>query len=168
MATKRTTGDLLEIIEEHSKEIRKLKRRQKNLILPTERKQFTPTLTATSTDPDLGTGSSTSGAYVKIGNQVIYRFFIQFGSGSSPGNGRYNISVPHSISSSIWATGTYAIGSAILFDWSVAGHKELAVPYASGSSSISMVVKDSTVFHNNPFNWDDDDRFSATVIYDTG
>lgn len=168
MASQRPTGDLLEIIEKHSKEIRKLKRRQKGLITPTERKQFTPTLTATSTDPDLGTGSNSSGAYIKIGEQVIYRFFIQFGSGSSPGSGRYNISVPEPISSSIWATGTYAIGSAILFDWSVAGHKELAVPYASGSDSISLVVKDATVFHNNPFNWDDDDRFSATVMYDTG
>lgn len=163
MASKRSTGDLIEIIENHSKEIRKLKRRQKKLIRA-EKQLYTPELTASTTNPDLGTGATTSGMYTIIGDQVVYRFFIQFGTGSSAGDGQYRISAPTSITSQI--SSHMAIGQAILFDWSVAGHKELAACYRATTTTIGMVVKDATVFHNNPFNWDDDDRFGATVVYD--
>lgn len=55
---------------------------------------WTPTITATS-DPTLGTGSSSSGEYVQIGKTVIARGNVTFGtSGVAAGSGDYTFSLP--------------------------------------------------------------------------
>lgn len=130
-------------------------------------KSFTPTLTASVTNPTLGTGGSTLGRYVKHGRLIIYRFFIQFGSGSNGGNGEYRLSTPVDISATSPGSDLFAMGDAVLFDWSVAGHKELAVVARRSNNQIKFYVKDATVFHNNPFVWTDDDRFGGTAIYES-
>ena len=56
---------------------------------------YTPVLTATTTDPTLGTGSSSVGGYSRIQNLIVYRFSIAFGSsGVNAGSGSYEVSLP--------------------------------------------------------------------------
>ena len=65
---------------------------------------FNPTLSATTTNPNLGSTGSTEGWYSRVGDLVYFQFVVRFaGSGISQGSGTYHISVPFtpkSISSS--------------------------------------------------------------------
>lgn len=59
---------------------------------------YTPTLTATVTNPTLGTGSTAVAAYKVVGRTVHWRGKIQFGtSGTAFGSGAYIISLPPGI-----------------------------------------------------------------------
>lgn len=61
---------------------------------------YTPTLTASSSNPTLGSGSTTTGRYTQVGKAVEGYFNVTFGtSGTAAGSGDYRISVPASISS---------------------------------------------------------------------
>jgi hypothetical protein len=56
---------------------------------------YTPVLTATTTNPTLGTGSSATGAYARVQNLIVYNFQILFGSsGVNAGSGNYKVSLP--------------------------------------------------------------------------
>lgn len=56
---------------------------------------YTPALTATTTDPTLGTGSVATGRYFQFGKFVIANFAIKFGtSGTNAGSGAYRVSLP--------------------------------------------------------------------------
>lgn len=56
---------------------------------------FTPTLTATTTNPTLGTGGAATGVYVDLGPFVLGWGNILFGSAStSAGSGNYRIALP--------------------------------------------------------------------------
>lgn len=56
---------------------------------------YTPVLTATTTNPTLGSGSVQVGEYFQIGKLVVGRAVIVFGgAGQAPGSGTYRISVP--------------------------------------------------------------------------
>ena len=56
---------------------------------------YTPVLTATTTNPTLGTGSSATGAYARVQNLIVYNFLITFGtSGVVAGVGDYKVSLP--------------------------------------------------------------------------
>lgn len=67
-------------------------------------KTFTPTLTASTTDPNIGTtGSVQTSRYMQLGKTVIYQGIIKFGSGSSTGNGSYYISLPVAANNTAYA-----------------------------------------------------------------
>lgn len=56
---------------------------------------YTPVLTATTTNPDLGTGGSTAGGWQFVtGSLVWWWAVITFGSTPDPGEGYYQVSVP--------------------------------------------------------------------------
>ena len=56
---------------------------------------YTPVLTATTTNPTLGTGSTTNGWYTRIQNFVMGIAYFAFGSsGAAAGSGDYFISLP--------------------------------------------------------------------------
>lgn len=56
---------------------------------------WTPVLTAATTNPTLGSGSSQVGNYLQIGKFIIAAGRVAFGtSGVSAGSGRYSMSVP--------------------------------------------------------------------------
>ncbi len=68
-----------------------------NTILPlgTGFVAYTPALTATTTNPTLGTGSVATGRYFQFGKFVIANFAIKFGtSGTNAGSGAYRVSLP--------------------------------------------------------------------------
>jgi hypothetical protein len=79
---------------------------------------YTPVLTASVTNPTLGTGSTQSGSYARIQNLIIYRYFVGFGtSGVNAGAGNYKISLPVA-SSGITSFYENNIGSVAFFDTS--------------------------------------------------
>lgn len=56
---------------------------------------YTPTLTAATTNPTLGTGSVAIGAYKRIGKTVLWRASILCGSAATAaGSGTYTLSLP--------------------------------------------------------------------------
>jgi hypothetical protein len=70
---------------------------------------YTPVLTAATTNPTLGTGSSSTGSYARIQDLIIYRFAITFGtSGVAAGSGVYRVSLPVTASAT---TSFYEIGN---------------------------------------------------------
>lgn len=63
---------------------------------------YTPALTASTTNPTLGTGGSAVGKYSVVGNALVADIQIAFGtSGAAAGSGTYAISLPLSVSSGI-------------------------------------------------------------------
>ena len=56
---------------------------------------FNPTLTATTTNPNLGTTGSSVGWYSRVGDLVYFQFVLTFGgTGIAQGSGTYQISLP--------------------------------------------------------------------------
>lgn len=55
---------------------------------------WTPVLTASTTNPTLGTGSSQTGVYMRIGRLIFAQGRILWGTGGTAGSGTYAISVP--------------------------------------------------------------------------
>lgn len=69
---------------------------------------YTPTLTAATTNPTLGSGATQQGTYMQIGKLVVARFILAFGSSGSAGSGAYWVNLPVN---SNGATATYGSGS---------------------------------------------------------
>lgn len=130
---------------------------------------FVPTLTASTTNPTLGTGSIRDGRYLYIEglNLVVYRFFIQFGtSGVNEGSGEYKVSVPHTISSNSPSNSTFSLGSIVAFDWSTSGHRITgSIGRDFDGNNLQFETNGGAVWHNSPFTWAADDRFGGTAVY---
>jgi hypothetical protein len=77
---------------------------------------WTPTLTAVTTDPTLGTGSVQEGRFLRMGPTVFARGYIKFGtSGTAAGSGLYRISLPVDC-----ATDTLPVGDGMIRDVTLA------------------------------------------------
>ena len=80
---------------------------------------WTPALTATTTNPTLGTGSVATGRYFQLGKLVVANFKIQFGtSGTSAGSGAYRVSLPVACSTTT-QNNDFVVGYGHLHDASV-------------------------------------------------
>lgn len=74
---------------------------------------WTPTLTASTTNPTLGTGSSRTGRWARVNKIVTGSGKITFGtSGTAAGSGFYSVSLPATAQSStpVGPIGTFYIG----------------------------------------------------------
>lgn len=81
---------------------------------------YTPALTATTTNPTLGTGSTIAGTYQQMGKWIVGTAEIVFGtSGVAAGSGNYNISLPVAQVAGA-ATAGRLVGSGAYFDSSAA------------------------------------------------
>jgi hypothetical protein len=132
---------------------------------------YTPTLTATTTNPTLGTGSTASGRYAEIDRVVFGTFDITFGSsGVAAGSGTYEISAPVNIYSSRPANAP--LGRAMLFDssGSVAAYFDLISDYdtfriryaATWPTGSLTYVNDST-----PWTWAAGDYIRGAFFYES-
>lgn len=81
-------------------------------------RSWTPTLTASVTNPTLGTGSAAEGFYMKIGRTVIAQFAILFGSsGVNAGSGVYRIDLPVVATQRFTGIGWHNVGDVRLVDF---------------------------------------------------
>jgi hypothetical protein len=130
---------------------------------------YTPALTAATTNPTLGTGSTTTGAYVQIGKFVIANFRIGFGSsGAAAGSGSYRVSLP--------VAGNTAHNSKIAGTLYFGDNSANVVRLGSSlfwisSTTVSLRI-DSTsaalyeVTNSNPWTWANDDAISGMFFYE--
>lgn len=65
-----------------------------NLKALTEYTAFTPVLTASTTNPTLGTGATAEGGYIHAGFQVFWWFRFIFGTSMAAGSGDYRVGLP--------------------------------------------------------------------------
>jgi hypothetical protein len=138
---------------------------------PTSWISYTPQLTATTTNPTLGTGGIIEGQYIKIGNLVIGNYFIRFGtSGVNAGSGTYRVSLPSQISEII--TGNqYVYGSGYVFDLSAGAGRILNNVYSNGNSFVTLGYMETTsnVFSNAtnaaPWTWAASDEIQGNFMY---
>lgn len=120
---------------------------------------FTPTLTATTTSPTLGTGSSAVGRYQRVGNTVNYAAKITFGSsGVVAGSGSYLFSLPLGADLTL----NVPIGRAIVYDSSANTHY-----VGAHFPDTQMVTHASTVVTNSaPIAWAASDYISVAGTYE--
>lgn len=93
-------------------------------------RSFTPTFSATTTSPNLGTTGTAVGYYSEVGDLVYYQFFFIFGgTGISSGSGTYNITIPVAAKS---ISGSSAIArGALAIDDNGTGRKDFAISLGS-------------------------------------
>lgn len=78
---------------------------------------YTPTLTAASSNPTLGTASSATGHFYRVGQLCTAFFRIKAGtSGFAAGSGLYRISMPLTAASFMYTTNFYRAGVCNFFD----------------------------------------------------
>ena len=126
---------------------------------------YTPTLTASTTNPTLGTGSTTSGFYAQIGKIVIGYFIVQFGtSGVNAGSGTYYVSLPVTAASS----SSPVVGSVDLADAST-GARATGVATQVTASTIQFEYDGGTyqgAMHNAPWAWAASDSIRVQFTYE--
>lgn len=123
---------------------------------------FSPTLTAVTTNPTLGSGSSSVGRYCQVGKLVTALIRITFGtSGVNPGSGEYRVALPVTARDA-----DQAIGCAYGFDSSAGTF----VVWASSDvlTTTFRFHRDgaSTVGHNAPWTWAASDQIRAVLTYE--
>ena len=80
---------------------------------------YTPTWTASTTNPSIGNGSIL-GRWIQVGSLVVYLGKILFGSTTSAGSGAYSVTLP--VTSANFTGGNGTIGSAWIRDASGADY----------------------------------------------
>lgn len=122
---------------------------------------FSPVLTATTTNPDVGAGSI-SGAFVQMGQMVIARFFVEFGAGFSAGSGAYFLTTPVNLV----AGGT---GSGYVFDASAGFPYAInPIPFDAGRVLLwqTGVAPMAHVTHASPIAWASGDQIVCGAIFE--
>jgi len=125
---------------------------------------WTPALTASTTNPTLGTGSTTSGRYGRINKTVFGQLLIQFGtSGAAAGTGFYFVSLPVTAQ----ASGP-TVGSGYILDNSTSLLRHV-VAVLDSTSRIALWLENSTNFAvaaGNPWTWAASDSIRIDFQYE--
>ena len=134
--------------------------------------EWTPTVTATTTDPDLGTDALRQGWRLKIGRYCFWWFHIKLGAGSTPGEGFWIVTAPDAADTR-WETAgasSTVSGLAVLNDSSaglgINGHALGAWSIDTDTAAGGMLcaldkgtgVTVGYVTHESPWAWDDGDQ----------
>lgn len=128
---------------------------------------YVPTLTASTTNPTLGSGSVASATYKISGNQVFYDFLIQFGSsGVNPGSGYYRPTVPLA---GVWyGSISQALGK--IYDYSTDTSKYIVNEFFVIASSDKFrflidVLTGVSVTNASPWTWSSYDSLGGSIVY---
>ncbi len=139
---------------------------------------YTPTLTASTTNPTLGSGSSATGYYKRLGHRVEGYATIQFGSaGVAAGSGYYGLLLPVEP-----VNRNHAIGIGYLVDYSdnvrflVASAAVSPPLWAANTSKAIIVVSNAAgagfftganpVGAAAPWTWAENDQLMVTFSYE--
>lgn len=126
---------------------------------------FSPTLTATTTSPTLGTGGSVTGRYFQSGKHVVGDVVVQFGtSGAAAGTGTYLVSLPVAAST---ALGFAVMGSAYAYRNS-GGTLRTAVAMRNSSTAAQFALDNGagTMSSAAPWAWANNDLIVVHFAYE--
>lgn len=130
---------------------------------------YTPALTASTTNPTLGSGAVTDGHYMVVGDGTAHGIVYAYGeiifgtSGTAAGTGNYIVSLP--IAAVVGNVAQPAIGQAYLYDSST-GTWRLVVGHPIGSN-LYLHQQNATVRvrHDSPWAWGASDAITYSVTY---
>lgn len=130
---------------------------------------YTPTLSATTTPPTMGTGNIRSGYYTILpGPAIHFQFFIKFGtSGSAAGSGTYTVSLPVNSASPFGSSAHSSLGAAMLADQS-ASSLRVGTVFVDGSdlTTVRFVTEGGVPTTSSaPWAWANGDYLSGSIIY---
>jgi len=126
---------------------------------------WTPTLTASTTPPTLGTGGTTSGSYIQVGKLAIARWRVVFGtSGTNAGSGTYSITgLP---ADSVTTSGNVVLGVVRLRDNSVPlTNAAFAMPVTATQFSFQQ-HGGNIVTEAAPWAWAANDSLSGILVWE--
>lgn len=127
---------------------------------------YTPTLTASTTNPTMGTGSSRVGAYQQVGKTVHVRVAVVFGtSGAAAGSGTYRVSLPVTAKT---LTAGYHLGSSQVYD-SSANNADAGVARIGGSAGWSVMeflASGDLCTNAVPWTWANGDAIYLQITYE--
>jgi hypothetical protein len=131
---------------------------------------YTPVLTASTTDPTLGSGATRKGRWIRLGNLIIYTFYIQFGtSGTNAGSGTYRVSLPTPYHLGLYTSTQWALGSIKLNESGAGGFTAVAQPRSTTENTdVTMFTSGSAgaaVTASVPWAWAASDAISGTLTY---
>ena len=122
---------------------------------------FTPTWTASTTNPTLGNGTLT-GRYVQIGKTVRFSIAVTFGSTTNIGSGAYTFSLPVAAAT----VQQFPVGGARLRDNSAPAYN-MRTTYLLGSTTVAVASESGlNMGHNNPWTWAVSDLINISGTYE--
>ncbi len=131
---------------------------------------YTPTLTASGSNPTLGTGSTAAGKYLQVRKTVIAQFQIIFGSSMATGSGTYYVSLPVTAST----TNPYRhIGEGYFYDSSASALLRPALTLPNNGTKVRATYPatwptgtETSVAHAVPWTWAQSDQLNGFVVYE--
>lgn len=126
---------------------------------------YTPSVTASTSNPNLGTGSIVEAAWWRSGKTIAVRCNVKFGtSGSAAGSGTYRISLP--AAAKTLSTGRHT-GSAYAYDDSGTNFIDGVCIVDSGTwDRVNLVVNNTLSTNAAPWTWTNLDAFGFTLVYE--
>lgn len=138
-----------------------------NQALGWEWQPWTPTLTATTTDPSGWTGT---GRWYQVGSLVVCRFKLTAQTGMTAGSGTYRVSLP--IAADLTISSDTPLGQVALFDLGTGGWTGFAVATAAQQITVYYHVAAVAGAWNFvgaalPWTWAAGDVISGTITYES-
>lgn len=125
---------------------------------------YTPTLTASTTNP---TGWTQTGYYIQSGKLITAQFSVVAGASMTAGSGQYRIALPTAARAVLSAV---PCGTLELFDTSASDYRTAVGRIASGVGSYLTVfysgVNTNNAQHAAPWAWANGDFISGTITYE--
>lgn len=127
---------------------------------------YTPTLTAVTTNPTLGSGSTSTGRWIRVGKLVIAIFTIEFGTGMNAGSGAYHVALPTAAGSTFDNTG-FRFGHIHMTDEGTT-RQGGAAPHLVDATKFQILQGNSalTVGHGQPWAWAAGDEIHGVLVYE--
>lgn len=126
---------------------------------------YTPALLASTTNPTLGTGSSATGRYVRIGRTVIGWAKIVFGtSGVAAGSGVYRVTLPFAAPLS-----GVPVGNGNLYNASTATNRTVLAGISFSTNAVEFGWTGSGTYwatDTTPWTWNPSDQIGFTFTYE--
>lgn len=128
---------------------------------------YTPALTASVTNPTLGSGSSAVGRYTQIGNLVVVHIDISFGtSGVGAGSGYYIVSVP--VTGYDDGVGFSAVAPCGFLQDISTGARRLVSAFWDNTNRnrFGLTTETGNVTNASPWTWAASDQLKLSLFYE--
>jgi len=132
---------------------------------------YTPVLTAITTNPTLGTGSSATGRFVQVGKLVVAQGGFSFGTaGVAAGSGNYVISLPVTADTTL---SNRPIGAWVPFDSSAGAGNALCLAFLTASTTMQARYPatwpngaTTPISNAAPWVWAASDTINFSIVYE--